>query len=186
MRAKQPLGILSACASLAFSPFSHAQLVGQWLFDEGSGSVYADSSPDGNDAFLEEFDGWLAETPPTGFTGIGGDAARTVACWVKTTATNDHGVVAWGDSTSDGSKWHLRLNSNANNGTAGAFRVETRGDYTIGNTIVNDGQWYHAAFVFEEDAGPEITWTSRPSESYFVFSSTDQRSAWREEHWTFR
>jgi len=167
MKAKQSLGTLTAFASLACSPFSHAQLVGQWLLDEGSGSVYADSSPNGNDAFLEEFNGWLTETPPTGFantaslefdgatsyvatgfTGIGGDAARTVACWVKTTATNDHGIVAWGDSTSNGSKWHLRLNSNVNNGTVGAFRVETQGDYTIGNTIVNDGQWHHLAAVY--------------------------------------
>ena len=167
MDTRKSILFFSICCIFVCPTSGHSQLVGQWLFDEGGGSVYADSSPNGNDAFPERFNGWRTDVPASGFdnlaslefngtnsyagtsyAGIGGDAARTVAFWVKTTATNDHGIVAWGDSSINGAKWHMRINNNAANGTVGALRAETQGDFTIGSTIVADGQWHHLAAVY--------------------------------------
>ena len=166
----RPPGYRLWIAALCFGGGSslQAQLEGQWLFDEGSGTVYADSSPNGNDAFTETFTGWSTEVPTTGFAnpasiefngfssyastefaGIEGDAPRTVAVWIRSTAAaSNHGIVAWGDSTVNGAKWHLRINNSAANGPQGGFRVETQGDYMIGSTFIADGQWHHLVCVY--------------------------------------
>ena len=145
-----------------------AGLVGHWKFDEGTGTNYVDSSPNANNAYHRSGGQlWSADVPVTGFantasidfdglgsyvstpfTGIGGSSPRTIACWIKTTHTSEHGIVAWGLSTSNGAKWHFRINSNAANGPLGALRSETQGDFTIGSTIVSDGTWHHVACVY--------------------------------------
>ncbi|MDA7865897.1 hypothetical protein N9C66_05885 [Akkermansiaceae bacterium] len=149
-----------------------ADLVGHWLFDEGEGTLYADSSPNGNDAIIANSPIWSTDVPTTGFAnaasldldgagryidtaypGIAGNAARTVAFWIKTTTAGNHGIVAWGNSTNNGTKWHVRLNDNANNGPVGAIRTETQGDFTIGSTSINDGNWHHVASVYPEGGG---------------------------------
>ncbi|MEN8772675.1 MAG: LamG domain-containing protein [Akkermansiaceae bacterium] len=151
---------------------ANANLVGHWLFDEGEGTVYADSSANKNDAIIALSPIWSTDVPTTRFEnptsldldgasqflntpfpGIGGSAARTVSVWVKTTTINNHGIVAWGNSISNGTKWHVRLNDNAANGPVGAVRTETQGDFTIGSTPINDGNWHHLASVYPEGGG---------------------------------
>lgn len=161
-----------ALLSLALLSNAQSELVGQWLFNEGSGSIYADSSGNGNDARLAESQIWSTDTPDTDFAnpaslslngstdfvntsyaGIGGNASRTVAFWIKVSTLNSHGIVAWGLSTASGAKWHLRLNDVATNGPLGAIRTETQGDFTIGSTPLNDGQWHHVASVYPDGGG---------------------------------
>ncbi|MDG2123118.1 MAG: LamG domain-containing protein, partial [Verrucomicrobiales bacterium] len=146
------------------------QLLGRWLLGEGGGTVAADTSGNGYDAVVPGGGGWTDDVPPTGFAnswalefnglnghvdttweGFGGAVPRTVSFWVKTTATNDHGIVAWGNSTLTGGKWHLRVNSNAANGPVGAIRTEVQGDFHIGTTVINDGEWHHVVSVFPAD-----------------------------------
>lgn len=159
-------------AAIATVGHTNADLVGRWLFDEGGGTVYADSSVNANDAVITETSIWSTDTPTTGFAnpasldldgigqfldtpypGLAGDAARTVSFWIKTTTTGNHGIVAWGNSTVNGAKWHVRLNDNAANGPVGAVRTETQGDFTIGSTVINDGEWHHVASVYPEGSG---------------------------------
>ena len=150
-----------------------AELVGHWKFDEGEGLFYADSSPNGNDVTAAtSISAWSTDAPTTGFAntgsldfdgigqyvstpfpGIAGSGARTVAFWVKTNSASNHGIVAWGDSTVNGAKWHVRLNDNAANGPVGAIRTETQGDFTIGTTVLNDGEWHHVVSVYPEGSG---------------------------------
>ncbi len=162
--------------SLVLSVFivgsASADLVGHWLFDEGEGTLFADSSANQNDAIVAASAIWSTDVPTTGFAnsasldldgtsqyldtaypGIAGDAARTVTFWVKTTTTGNHGIVSWGNSTVNGTKWHVRLNDSAANGPVGAVRTETQGDFTIGSTSINDGNWHHVASVYPEGGG---------------------------------
>lgn len=146
---------------------AQADLVGHWLFGEGSGTVYADSSANGNDARVTGTQFWSTNVPGTDFAnlasielngtnqhvetnyaGLAGDVARTVSFWLKTNALGSHGIVAWGNSTANGAKWHVRLNDNPANGPAGAIRTETQGDFTIGSTPLNDGEWHHVSSVY--------------------------------------
>ena len=105
-----------------------ADLVGHWLFNEGNGTIYADSSKNKNDASVTTSTAWSTEIPATSFAnsasldldgttqyldttyvGIAGSAPRTVSFWMKTTMTGANGIIAWGNSTSNGAKWHIRL-----------------------------------------------------------------------------
>lgn len=166
------LAFAVAAAALPYAHQAQAELVGHWPMNEGEGELVADASGNGRDGVFGGVGGgpWSDDTPPTGFAnpwslsfdgvddyvetayqGIGGDAPRTVSFWIKTTATNTHGIVAWGLSTSDGAKYHIRVNDAAGNGPVGAIRTEVQGDFHIGTVIVNDGQWHHIVSVFPED-----------------------------------
>ncbi len=161
-----PVTVVLAGAAIHASEV-YADLVARWLFDEGNGTIYADSSGNGWNARPTSPVTWSSVVPATGFAnshslefdgatgyvttpfqGIGGAEARTVAFWVKTTATNDHGIVGWGSSDANGEKWHVRINASAGNGPLGAIRTETQGDYTIGTTFISDDQWHHVACVY--------------------------------------
>ncbi len=138
-----------------------------WSFDSGSGTVAEDLSTNGRDMTFRngepqwaagliggalEFDG--DDDLSTSWTGIGGDTPRTVAFWSKTdwdVTDISSGIVGWGTSEDpSGQKWHIRLNSNADNGTVGAVRTEIQGNYIIGSTPINDGEWHHVASVLPE------------------------------------
>jgi hypothetical protein len=57
---------------------------------------------------------------------------------VKTTATTTHGLVAWGDSSRNATKYHIRVNP----GT-GTIRTEVQGGNNWGTTSIVDDQWHH-------------------------------------------
>ncbi len=141
-------------------------LEGHWTLDEGSGTVAKDSSGKGRDAPFRngeatwvdgisgqalEFDG-DDDLAVTGYHGVDENKSRTVTYWVKTdwAADASSGCVGWGFSDENGTKWHTRLNSNADNGTLAAIRTEIQGNYFIGSTPLNDGAWHHIASVFPE------------------------------------
>ncbi len=132
--------------------------------DEGGGTVAADASGNGRDAEFRngqaqwvggkrggalEFDGDDDLIIPD-WDGITGDTARTITYWVRTdwVVDDSSGIVGWGLSTENGTKWHTRMNQTADNGTVGAIRTEIQGSFIIGSTVLNDGEWHHVASVF--------------------------------------
>ncbi len=144
-------------------------LVGHWTFDDGSGAVAADSSGSGRDAEVLSGDPeWVDGVKGTALLfdgeddslfvpdwwGLEGNTPRTVTCWIKSTATNTHGIVSWGLSGGNGQKYHVRINENAGNGTAGALRTEIQGSFNIATTIINDDEWHFISSVFP--AGGEV------------------------------
>lgn len=165
-----PRHLIFAVATMALGGFptaAEAELTAHWLLDDGAGIMPADSSGNGNDGIFGFDQSWTDDTPPTGFAndwalqfdgvddyvstdypGVLGGAARTLSFWVKTTATNTHGIVAYGNSLGNGEKWHLRVNDAAGNGPVGAIRTEVQGDFHIGSTVINDGAWHHVVSVF--------------------------------------
>lgn len=156
------------------SPTAH------WDFNEGSGTVVGDVSGNGNAGTLTNMAGenpiWSTDAPPapsgvtgslqfdastTGYIqttapGILGSDDRTVSFWVKTTDQTDHGLVSWGDSFTNGGKFHVRLNSSGANGAVGAIRTEIQGAYLVGTRVINDGEWHHVSVTFANDGTPEM------------------------------
>ena len=143
------------------------RLVAHWQLNEGEGTVFEDSAGD-FDGFLDPFssvvwgigppsqdfavefsgsDSWIQ----TEFPGIGGTEPRTIACWIRTTTTDPHGIISWGPD-SPGAKWHIRLNDTPALGVANALRTEVNGGRIIGSTVLNDGEWHHIAVVVPEGA----------------------------------
>ena len=152
-------------------------LVAHYAMDEGSGDLINDSGSGDNDGTLNNpapvAPTWSDDAPPafaqsllfansndllyTDFEGVGGTASRSVTFWFKTTVLEDHGIMGWGNSGGSGLKWHARLNSTAANGPVGALRLEIQDGRIVATTPVNDGEWHHAAIVFEEDADPDVS-----------------------------
>lgn len=164
---------LTIIISLLFAlPHAFAQdittgLEGYWSFDTFENGVAVDGSSNGRDAVVDSgppipatgrignglfFDGTTDLTVP--WKGVQGNAPRTIVLWVKTTETGD-GLVGWGPNNS-GEKWHFRINNDAANGVVGAARTEYNGSQTVGNTILNDGQWHQVASVFEGEFPTDV------------------------------
>ncbi len=94
-----------------------------------------------------DFDG-VDDEVQTFYPGVSGSQARTVTMLVKSTHTREHGLVAWGDSSVKGARWHLRINDKDKHGVVGAIRTDVEGGYKIGTTNIADGAWHHVVSVF--------------------------------------
>ena len=154
----------AAAILLLCAPAARAGLVAYWPLDEGSGLTTADVAG-GNTGTLVNGPAWTADTAPTvfanpyalsfdanndyvvatGYKGVTGTNARTVAAWVRTSSTGDGGIVTWGANVA-GQKWVFRMQDD--NGTIGAMRIEVNGGYVVGSSIVGDNQWHHIAVAF--------------------------------------
>lgn len=100
--------------------------------------------------YAMSFDGrsGYAETP---FPGIAGNAARTVALWVRVPKNFDlnegHGIVSWG-TLQMGGAWQLSANCISEDGPIGRLRVGTyQTGAMVGTTDLRDGNWHHVAVV---------------------------------------
>lgn len=158
-----PLSLLSLTGLSA-----SAALVAHFDFEEGSGNstssqvggwtgpfsgnpewVSADLAPvpSGTTSALS-FDGdgdWIISN----FGGIGGNADRSVSFWVQTTnAVQSTGIVAWGNSAANGTKWHVRINNTGVNGPVGAIRSEIQGSFEIDGNPITDGSWHHVVSIY--------------------------------------
>ncbi len=98
------------------------------------------------------FDG-VNDYVQSNYNGISGTGARTVECWVKTTANcipNQGGLqntlVDWGSFVTGGRFTMNILWSNA-------LRIEVGGSGLSGSTPINDGVWHHVAAVYDPSGG---------------------------------
>ncbi|MDA7881203.1 PEP-CTERM sorting domain-containing protein [Akkermansiaceae bacterium] len=169
---KLPLLPISLLALSGMS--AQASLVAHFDFEEGSGTTTASQVggwtgpfsgdpqwvstslapvPSGTTAALA-FDG-LGDWIVSDYAGIGGSGDRSVSFWVSSTnATQNTGIVAWGDSSiPNGRKWHVRLNNSAGNGPTGAIRTEIQGSYEIDGSPLTDGNWHHVVSTYSS-GGP--------------------------------
>lgn len=141
--------------------------VAYWTFNESSGTIAMDTSPQRYDGTLKnmtgnewtlgkachglEFDGIDDYVEPSGFMGIPGGAGRTCSAWIKTTKAGCE-ILGWG-SLQTGRKWVLRVDD------AGTLRAEVWGGYVRGTKVINDGTWHHVAVTFFSDGTPNIAET---------------------------
>lgn len=93
------------------------------------------------------FDG-LDDYVSTTYSAIGGNGARTVEAWIKTTknynpsTSGTQGVILDYGSTATGQRFTFNvLWSNA-------IRIEVGGNGLSGTAAVNDGNWHHVAVVY--------------------------------------
>lgn len=128
-----------------------AQLHGaQWIDRDGSGAL--------------EFDG-IDDWVETTFAGIGADADRTVAAWIKLAPDfgrkNGQAIVGWGDfSILDpnrriGAAWELGVGDTSKPvNVFGRIKVAIGGPLTVGQEDLRDGRWHHVAAVYLSQGAP--------------------------------
>ncbi|MCF7955757.1 MAG: hypothetical protein K9M75_08150 [Phycisphaerae bacterium] len=86
-----------------------------------------------------------------GYKGVVGKRSRTVSAWIKTSTVSGV-IISWGNSSSNGKKWIVRVNND------GALRAQVIGGDISGTTILTkDNQWHHIAVVLNSDGSPDIS-----------------------------
>ncbi|MDP4625552.1 MAG: FecR domain-containing protein [Opitutales bacterium] len=114
-------------------------------FKGGEGPVYANGQF-GEALYFNGKDAYVV----TEFSGIGGNAPRTVAFWAKVPRDfdihNGYGMLGWG-RMSEGSAWQISPNPAGREGPLGRLRVGTYQAPVIGSTDLRDNRWHHIAVV---------------------------------------
>jgi hypothetical protein len=155
----------SVVASIPSSLNTDPHLVGWWKFDETSGTQVTDSSKQAHTGSLEgdfslekasvpgptgraaQFDGKLQWVRVTGFKGVTGTQARTMAAWIRT-STPAGEIVSWGRDE-HGQMWQLKF-------IRERIGVTPKGGYLYMKAGVHDGTWHHIAIVVNDAAPPNL------------------------------
>lgn len=100
------------------------------------------------------FDG-VGQALETFFPGPVGDAARTVAFWVRLPEDFDpeqgYGIISWGDLEEPGNAWQISVNPYEEDGPVGKLRAGVYPSLVTGSTDLRDGKWHHCAVVLYKD-----------------------------------
>ena len=117
----------------------------QWIDGKFKGGV----NFDGNGNYIE-----------TGFPGIGGAHARSVAFWVKIPkdARLDQAtsMIAWGSYLGKGRTWQVAWNWQHKDGNLGAIRAGLYHGQIVGTQDLRDDKWHHIAVVMFGDGKPNV------------------------------
>ena len=92
-----------------------------------------------------EFDGVGDMLKIEGYKGIAGFLPRTCCAWIKTTIAPGN-ILWWGNNTDLGGMWDMKLNG------VGQLRLQVRGGFISGNTVLTTGEWIHIAAVLPSGA----------------------------------
>ena len=164
--------------------------VGQWLFDEGVGTVASDRGGD-PDMNLNLYDGasWTTDTP-FAYEGnhallLDGEFNHARVGWAGTQKTwfppdQDFSVAAWiKTSYTDG--WQYIASSRIDHGyvlgtlTGGQaffFMRDSDGDSLALGSVVADGTWHHLAGVYDAEAGMTLYIDGSPAATDVVRPGT--------------
>ena len=140
-------------------------LQGHWKLDESSGSIASDSVISGNNGTVKNDPQWTTGKKDgalalgginesvviSGYNGVTGTTARTVAAWVKTDRIHTGTIVDWGEQQS-GQDWHFQVQDWIARVIdpavpSGTLQVGVWQGRVIGTTNICDGEWHHVAAV---------------------------------------
>jgi len=193
------IGLLLLFFGQAYAQIDERNIMGLWLFDEGSGDIAKDSSPNNNDGEIVgpkwEKDGVFGSCLE--FSGIAGDnyvdcgesdsldymgdGKFTIVAWVKV-LTNDgdwHNIVSkkvgYNNSDKGWMAWYDFRDQGAiqlriNDGTTVNDNTPTAPDKTLMGLIQNE-EWHHIAWVISE-AGKVIYYLDGQNKGENIFAMT--------------
>ena len=143
-----------------------AALIGYWDFNEGAGTVAANSAnasfngtvaggatwvagPGGFGSALS-FDG-VDDQVNTSFSAVAGSGARTVAAWIRypnqpgASPNEFDAIVSYGNNTTS-NRWTFRVSDSVAIAPY-QLRLEVSGGGVNSTTLLNDDVWHHVAVV---------------------------------------
>jgi len=154
------LGLVLTSAAKAADP----DLVGHWMFDEGSGTTAYDSSGNGNDGTLQGDPQWVEGQLGGGLEFDGSDArvvapnisldnrSFTIAMWVNAVLyTGEQVVFSTGLTGSDNTDMHLRIGGpGSGNVPSGGVRMGFyNNDLDTPGGLIEENTWYHITFWYD-------------------------------------
>jgi len=87
------------------------------------------------------------------YKGVLGKGPRTVSLWMKTSSSDDQGIIQWG-SVSAGNLWSLRMDEIGGSGDY-SVRAEVHSGGVGATTPLDDGLWHHVAVVLPDLVAPD-------------------------------
>ncbi len=161
--------ILATVASFALVQSARGELILHWKLDDASGNTAADSSGNGLagtwmgtagtpswqstggiDGGAFQFTGANADSFIVPTTAVSG-TPFTMSAWVKTTSTQNDGVVYFGNGSSGTQYYVLRVAS-----SSARLGARNTTETLIAGTTVNNDEWHHIAGVVEGTALREL------------------------------
>ncbi len=146
-----------ALMGTAMADITRTGLVAEYHFDEGSGNIATDSSGNGNNGLIHGaswvdgkfgkalvFNG-VSDYVTTNINGFpSGSNPRTLAAWIKTSASTQMTIVGYGNNTSS-QMFNILTLSNT-----GKIIVSNWGGLTaLSDTAINDGAWHFVAATYD-------------------------------------
>lgn len=112
----------------------------------------------GQHGYALQFNGVDDQVNLSGVTLPTGGSSRTIAAWVRTSATSgvENQVILGYGGTANGTRFSFRLD--AQNQADQKLRLEVAGGFIVGSTKINDGNWHHVACVIDS-ATPNVNQT---------------------------
>ena len=83
-----------------------------------------------------------------GYKGVTGSASRSCSAWIKTSDSVGT-IVSWGNNAVSETKWRVQL-------TDGTVSLGVQGGYILSTTVITDGNWHHAAVVFDNTISTNV------------------------------
>ena len=191
---------------------AHADLVGNWKFDDGAGDVATDKSGNGNHGTLVGGSNWVAGIIGSGalsfdsgdgFVEIAHDAsldlpdALTIAAWVNLgDLSTYYFVVHKGPSGTAGNNYpgNFALRTEVNSGRLQLLHQTSEGQtFATYNSdlTVTAGQWHHVAATLVKDGPVNLyidgvpTGTTDPSQTFGVLNKASVKIGGRTDSYSF-
>jgi len=157
---------LVAVVALALTSVASAELVGWWKFDDGSGTLAADSSGKHNDGTISGDAQWVVGKRDGALQFNGSNTnvqaphipfdsqSFTVAMWVNPVLyTAEQVVFSQGLTGSTNTDMHFRLGGpgSTNVPTGGARMGFYSNDLDTAGGLIQDNTWYHLTFWYDFD-----------------------------------
>ena len=187
-----------------------ADLVGNWTFDDGAGSIAADKSGNGNDGALIGGPTWIAGTLGGALSFDGADdtvevphhpvfdmgESMTIAAWVNLdNATNYYFIAAKGPSGTAGDNYPGNFEFRTTPGAQLELMHQT-GEGQVFSSYISDatvtaGQWVHVAATLVEGGAVEFYMDGQPAGSaaqsgeFGILNEEPIRIATRKDNYTF-
>ncbi|MBW7990633.1 MAG: LamG domain-containing protein, partial [Planctomycetes bacterium] len=150
--------------SVALTGTAKAELVAQWRFDEGSGTIASDTSGNGNDGVLEGDAKWVAGQLGGAIEFNGSNArvvapyipldsrSHTITMWVNPVLyTGEQVVISQVENNSTNLSLHYRLGGpGSGNVPPGGVRMGFySNDLDTPGDLIQDNEWYHLTFWYD-------------------------------------
>ena len=181
------MGVFLLVAKSSLANFSIDDVAGMWLFDDGDGTVAADSSQNGNNGVIHgaawvdgkfgkalEFDGetnWV-EVPHSDTLGFEAGVSFTITLHYKGTKVGGSLAGKGYEDTTQALPWYMFWNGGGDNKITLFLRDAAGASFRLTNTTdVADDEWHFVAGRADADTGKGSLWVDGNLEGEFDFNA---------------
>ncbi len=183
------IGIFVLSITHCFAAYQHDNITGMWLFDDGEGTVAADSSANGNDGTIHgatwvdgqfgkalQFDGtddWV-EVPHSNNVAFEAGTSFTLTVHFKGTTVGGSLAGKNYEDKTQATPWYMIWNGGGNNKVTFFLRDSANTSFRPESTTeIGDDNWHFIAGRADADTGKVSIWIDGKMEAEIDFNPDD-------------